>query len=139
MIRSLFFVAVGLFAMVGVYVLNATPASPPGSFIPEALSLATGIKARVTEHYASEGRFPESNAALEMALAATFATDQIGSLWVSRGGVINVRARHSADVIRLIPAAADDAMQVTWRCASPNMPAIASLVPACRHEPDTPA
>lgn len=112
-------------------------AAVPGAFIPEALQLATTVKAQVAEYFATEGRFPDSNAVLDLQPAALYATDQVAALSVTSGGVITVRARKSGDIIRLVPSVQEGALFLTWRCESPNIESIARTVPACVHRPGT--
>lgn len=135
-LRPLIFVAAGLVVLLGLHrAASVQPAVVPGAFIPEALNLATSVKAHVAEYFATEGRFPDSNAVLDLQPAALYATEQVAALMVSSGGVITVRARKSGDMIRLVPSAQEGALSLAWRCESPNIESISRTVPACVYRP----
>jgi len=134
LLRNSIFGALGLMFIFAVFRTLAGPSVSPNSFIPEALRVATSLKVNVAEYYLSEGKFPDSNFAMNLPLSTAYATDHVGSVEVVTGGVIVVRAKRSSDIIQLIPSAPENALAITWRCVSPNMESIGRIVSACTYE-----
>lgn len=113
-------------AIIGILAAIALPAYQDYTAraqVSEALTLADGQKAAVTEYYADRGVFPDSNSTAGIAPASKITGKYVNTVTVGKNGVItatmkgsNVAAGVSGASIVLTPTANDGA--VTWVCTA---------------------
>ena len=112
-------------AIVGILAAVALPAYSDYSTrakLSEALSLAGGVKASVSEVYSATGSLPGSNTAALVQAATDYATPQITSVTVGASGVITVLLKafgavEAGDVLILTPDVSNSGI-VTWACTT---------------------
>lgn len=100
------------------------------------------VKIGVANAMLSNATPPSSNAEAHVAPANQLDSDEIRSILVSKGGVINVYLKPEAGVeggiLQLVPAIAtgtDGKRGVHYTCYSPNIPDIAQAAPECSYRP----
>lgn len=97
------------------------------------LSIASGMKMAVVEHYQTMGRYPSSNVQLGYPEPASYADDNIQSITISSGGRITVVYTASSGVdggaISLTPK--DQHGMVKWRCSTADFETISQSIPDC--------
>lgn len=100
------------------------------------------VKIGVANAVLSNPTPPSSNAEAHVAAANKLGSDEIRSILVSQGGVINIYLTPAVGVgdgiIQLVPSVVTDKQGkkgVTYKCYSPNIPDIASAAADCTYHP----
>jgi type IV pilus assembly protein PilA len=112
-------------AIVGILAAVALPAYSDYSTrakLSEALSLAGGVKASVSEVYSATGSLPGDNATALVQAAADYETPQITSVTVGASGVITVLLKAfgavgAGDLLILTPNVGNSGV-ITWACTT---------------------
>lgn len=98
------------------------------------------VKASVADAILSSLVLPANNAQAHLAPANQLTTNEIGSILVSSGAVINVYLTPAVGVtggiLQLVPKVSTDAQGkkvVEYTCFSPNIPDIATAAPECTY------
>jgi hypothetical protein len=101
-----------------------------------ALSGAQGLKVAAVEYFQTEGKWPASNEAMGLPAPTGYALRNVKSVGIEAvgdGAQIRVRFLDDANKPKqvLLVAETNAAMQVAWKCVSPDITDIATLTPAC--------
>ena len=123
-------------AIIGILAAVALPAYQDytkRAHVSEGLGLASGAKAAVSEYYASEGSFPESNASAGLDTSIT--GKAVRGVSVGASGVITVtyndKVEDTDKTLTLTPTPNNGS--ITWNCATPSGGVNSKYVPAsCR-------
>ncbi|MBS0431595.1 MAG: hypothetical protein JSS21_04220 [Proteobacteria bacterium] len=107
----------------------------------DSLLVATS-KMSVVNAMNKNGKPPSSNAEANLGAPNTMTTNEIGSIVVADGGVINIYLAPVTGtdhgLVQLVPKATKDAKggtAVGFVCSSPNIPDIASVSSSCSYVP----
>lgn len=100
------------------------------------------VKIGVANAMLSNPTPPSSNAEAHVAPANQLGSNEVRSILVSKGGVINVyltpRTGVAGGILQLVPAIVtgkDGRKGVRYACYSPNIPDIARAAPECSYHP----
>jgi type IV pilus assembly protein PilA len=113
-------------AIIGILAAIAIPAYQDytaRSQMSEAMSLASGVRASVTEVYQTTGTFPGTNAAAGVATNTSINGNYVANVGVGAGGVITATMLNAAPVVTAIRGATltltptDEGGSVSWVCA----------------------
>jgi len=107
-------------AIIGILASVALPAYQDytkRAHVAEGMSLAAGAKAAVTEFYASNGEFPDTNIEAAIATATSIQGNAVTQVAVGTSGIITVTFNTKVEsAATLIMTPSDAGGAITWSC-----------------------
>jgi hypothetical protein len=104
------------------------------ALVADAITRGGMFKVALTDFYQSEGKWPKDNAAIGMAKPAEYAGNAVTSIGIGAQGAVHIALNDKFEpgaVIKLIPTANAQTVQLSWRCETENSAKLATVLTAC--------